>query len=91
MPGETPEIAQHMMAKINALGDGGHPLPDSTKAFFEPRFGHDFSHIQHTDAKAAELAHAVNARFFTQGGILFLDLESISLMQAKAASYLRMN
>jgi hypothetical protein len=32
------------------------------RAFFEPRFGHDFSQVQvHSDAKAAESARAVNA------------------------------
>jgi len=34
----------------------------------EPRFGHDFSHVRvHTDAKAAESAHAVNALAYTVG------------------------
>jgi hypothetical protein len=38
------------------------------RAFYEPRFGQDFSGVRvHTDAKAAEAARAANARAFTVG------------------------
>src|SRR5712692_8199293 len=44
------------------LRSPGQPLDASTRAFMEPRFGHDFSSVRvHTDAKAAESARAVNA------------------------------
>jgi hypothetical protein len=43
-------------------------LDAATRAFFEPRFGHDFSHVRiHTDARAAESAQAVNALAYTVG------------------------
>src|SRR5262249_42134278 len=43
-------------------GGGGQPLDATTRAFMEPRFGHDFSHVRvHTDGRAAESARAVNA------------------------------
>lgn len=46
----------------------GRPLDAATRAFMEPRFGHDFSHVRvHTDTKAAESAQAVNALAFTVG------------------------
>ena len=46
----------------------GHPLDAATRAFMEPRFGHDFSRVRvHTDAHAAELARAVNALAYTVG------------------------
>ena len=46
----------------------GQPLDPATRAFFEPRFGHDFSRIRvHTDAKAAESAKSINARAYTVG------------------------
>lgn len=46
----------------------GQPLAGSTRAFFEPRFGHDFSKVRvHTDAKASEAAQAVRAKAFTVG------------------------
>jgi len=50
------------------LRSPGQPLDSETRAFFEPRFGHDFSHVRvHTDAKAAESAAAVNALAYTVG------------------------
>lgn len=46
----------------------GQPLDPSTRAFFEPCFGHDFSQVRvHTDAKAADSARAVNALAYTVG------------------------
>lgn len=46
----------------------GKPLDPGTRAFFEPRFGHDFSHVRvHTDTTAAESARAVNASAYTVG------------------------
>ncbi|MEN8175528.1 MAG: DUF4157 domain-containing protein [Pseudomonadota bacterium] len=46
----------------------GEPLPDATRAFFEPRFGHDFSRVRvHHDAQAAASARAVSAQAYTVG------------------------
>jgi len=43
------------------LHSPGQPLDSATRAFMEPRLGHDFSRVQvHTGAKAAESARAVN-------------------------------
>ena len=69
--------------KVNAIGAGidtappvvhdvlcspGQPLDAATRAFFEPRFGHDFSNVRiHLDTKAAESARAVNAAAYTVG------------------------
>jgi hypothetical protein len=48
------------------LGSPGQPLDQETRAFFEPRFGYDFSHVRvHTDSKAAESARAMNALAYT--------------------------
>jgi hypothetical protein len=50
------------------LHSPGQPLDASTRAFMEPRFGHDFSHVRiHTDEKAAESARSVNAQAYTVG------------------------
>jgi hypothetical protein len=39
---------------------GGRPLSNPERAFFEPRFGHDFSQVRvHTDSQAAEAARGV--------------------------------
>ncbi len=52
---------------ISELGLG-QPLDRATCAFFEPRFGCDFSNVRiHTDVQAAESAQAVNAQAYTVG------------------------
>ena len=49
-------------------------LPESTRSFFENRFGHDFSRVRiHTDAKAAESAQSINARAYTVGNDLVFN------------------
>jgi uncharacterized protein DUF4157 len=50
------------------LRSPGQPLDSDTRAFMEPRFGHDFGKVRiHTDAKAAESARAVSALAYTVG------------------------
>jgi hypothetical protein len=50
------------------LHSPAHQLDRNTRAFVEPRFGHDFSGAcVHINAKAAEAAAAVHARAFTVG------------------------
>lgn len=62
------EITPDLENNINAIRGGGQPLPKSVRAFFESRFGYDFSQVHvHTDVKAAESAHAVNALAYTVG------------------------
>ena len=46
----------------------GQSLDADTRAFFEPRFGRDFSRIRvHTDSRAADSARSVNALAYTVG------------------------
>jgi len=50
------------------LQSPGRPLDSATRAFMEPRFGHDFSRVRvHTDSKASESAFAVNSLAYTVG------------------------
>jgi uncharacterized membrane protein YgcG len=50
------------------LRSPGQPLDPATRAFFEPRFGHDFSRVRvHTDAQAAKSTRAMNALAYTVG------------------------
>ncbi|MGD8405173.1 MAG: DUF4157 domain-containing protein [Anaerolineales bacterium] len=50
------------------LRSPGRPLDGKTRAFMEPRFGHDFSGVRvHTDVKAAKSTQAVNALAYTVG------------------------
>jgi Domain of unknown function (DUF4157) len=46
----------------------GRPLEAATRAFMEPRFEHDFSHVRvHTGPPAAESAKRINALAYTMG------------------------
>ena len=51
----------------------GQPLASSTRSFFEPRFGADFSQVRvHTDARAQRAARDINAKAFTHRNNIFL-------------------
>lgn len=64
-------------ARVQATRGGGVPLPEPHRAFFETRFGCDFSHVSiHADATANALSRALGARAFTTGrDIYFRDGE----------------
>jgi hypothetical protein len=50
------------------LRSPGQPLDAATRAFFEPRFGADFSNVRvHDDARAADSANRVNAHAYAVG------------------------
>jgi hypothetical protein len=62
------EIATAPASVHEALNSPGQPLAPKTRAFFEPRFGHDFSKVRvHTGEKAARSARAIAARAYTRG------------------------
>ncbi len=66
--GRSPQISAPIQSQINSLRGGGWPLSESERAFYEPRFGYDFSGVRlHTDSRAAEVARALNAHAFTVG------------------------
>ena len=51
-----------------ALRAPGQPLDASSRGYFEPRFGHDFSRVRvHSDAGAAQSARDIDARAYTVG------------------------
>jgi hypothetical protein len=57
-----------------ALRSPGQPLDAATRAYFEPRFGRDFSGVRvHTDASAAQSAQEMNAHAFTVGHDVAFD------------------
>lgn len=61
-PANVPPIVRKV------LNSQGQPLDTPTRAFMEPRFGHDFGKVRvHTDAHAAESARSVNAYAYTVG------------------------
>src|SRR5262245_13965665 len=71
-----PVIPANSVAPIvsEVLRSPGQPLDDTTRAIFEPHFGHDFSHVRvHTDPKAAQSARAVDALAYTVGSNITFD------------------
>ncbi len=54
---------------VNSLGTAsGQPMPESSRQFFEPRFGYNFSNVRlHTDSVAAKSAQSINALAYTTG------------------------
>jgi outer membrane protein OmpA-like peptidoglycan-associated protein len=55
-------------AVIPSFSGRGRPLPDSVRAFFEPRFGRDFGGVRiHTGSEAAQSARNLNAHAYTTG------------------------
>ncbi|MCB0288646.1 MAG: DUF4157 domain-containing protein [Calditrichaeota bacterium] len=68
-PGAVPAVTPAVQAGIHSLqSSGGQPLSPSSRAYFEPRIGADFSRVRiHSDAHAAATARSLNARAFTVG------------------------
>jgi hypothetical protein len=56
-----------------AVQNGGQAMPESTRNFFERRFGQDFSQVRvHSDAEAATSAMKINALAYTYGNDIFM-------------------
>ncbi|NEO15010.1 MULTISPECIES: DUF4157 domain-containing protein [unclassified Moorena] len=71
-PGQTPQVSPHLETKIQSRQGTGQPLPDSTRAFMEPRFGADFSSVRvHTDSSAVQMNKELGAQAFTHGRDIF--------------------
>ncbi|MHC5058424.1 MAG: eCIS core domain-containing protein [Planctomycetota bacterium] len=67
-PNQTPAVTSNIESNVNSLKGGGQPLPESTRSYFESRFGSDFSQVRvHTGSQAAETAKSINAKAFTTG------------------------
>lgn len=65
VPDAQPEAAELVDA---ALASDGQPLDRETRAFMEPRFGHDFSRVRiHSDPTANASARGVSAHAYTVG------------------------
>ena len=69
--GERTEAAENDTAPPivhEVLNSPGQPLDAATRAFMEPRFGHDFSQVRvHSGAAAEQSAREVNAQAYTVG------------------------
>lgn len=72
LSGQSPAVSPDLESGLASLQGGGQPLDASTRAFFEPRFGQNFSQVRlHTHGEAADLAQAVQAKAFTLGNHVF--------------------
>jgi hypothetical protein len=68
LPTKSPPVTSGLQKQIQSLRGGGQPLPASTRAFFEPRLGYDFSQVGiHSDARAIESARSIKALAYTVG------------------------
>jgi outer membrane protein OmpA-like peptidoglycan-associated protein len=66
--GHTPEVTPAIQGQIGAIRSGGQPLSEPVRAFFEPRFGHDFGNVRvHTSQVAGDTASSINALAYTSG------------------------
>ena len=68
--GDTGRSARQMQGTPanEDLPFAGRALDAGTRAFFEPRFGYDFSRVRiYSDEQAAESAHAIGALAYTTG------------------------
>jgi hypothetical protein len=67
----------------------GQPLDAETRARFEPRFGHDFSHVRvHTDIDASRSAQALDAHAYTVGSDIVFGAEQYQPRTASGAQLL---
>lgn len=65
---ETQNSARVPPIVHDVLNSPGQPLDANTRAFFEPRFGRDFTRVRvHTDERAMESARSVSALAYTVG------------------------
>ena len=66
--GSGNQVSQGVQSRIDSFRRGGQPLPSTLRAYFEPRFGHDFGGVRiHAGTQAAETARSINAQAFTVG------------------------
>jgi len=64
----APEVSGGFESHLDNIRSGGHPLPETARTFFEPRFGYDFTQVRiHSDTRASESARAINAKAYTVG------------------------
>ena len=64
----TPQVTPGIAHDIHSFKGTGQLLPTSERAFFEPRFGRDFTNVRvHTNEQAARASQSINAQAFTLG------------------------
>ncbi len=65
---EERQASPDLDSYVGSLSSSGQPMPESSRKFFEPRFGYDFSNVKlHTGVAAAKSAQSINALAYTNG------------------------
>lgn len=60
------EVSSQFKTQLHSQSGRGRPLPDSIRAFMEPRFNADFSKVRvHVGKNAAQISRQINAKAFT--------------------------
>ncbi|HYR12440.1 MAG TPA: DUF4157 domain-containing protein, partial [Longimicrobium sp.] len=68
----VPAVSAQVESRIGDARGGGDALPPESRAFFESRFGSDFSGVRvHTDSRATSTSRELGARAFTVGTDIF--------------------
>ena len=66
--GEEKTADSNLENYVSGLSNGGQPLPNEARNFYEPRFGYDFGNVKiHTGTVAAKSAQSINALAYTSG------------------------
>jgi hypothetical protein len=72
--GQAPEVTPELENSITSNKGTGHPLPESARDFFEPRFNRNFSHVRvHSDSASANMNKELGSRAFATGSDIFLE------------------
>jgi hypothetical protein len=76
---ENTNVSGEVASYISSLSSKGSPLPETSRSFFEPRFGQDFSGVRiHNDAESAKSSQAVNALAYTVGNNIVFNQHQFS-------------
>ncbi|SCX85491.1 protein of unknown function [Nitrosospira sp. Nl5] len=71
------EAGEEIESQVNLSKGQGSPLPDSVRAYMEPRFGTDFSQVRvHTGSNAIQMNREIGAHAFTHGSDIFFGAGS---------------
>src|SRR5215813_11021429 len=69
---ESVEAGPSIEQQLGQSSGKGSPLPESVRAYMEPRFGVDFSAVRvHTGSDALQMTQAVGAQAFTHGSDIY--------------------
>jgi hypothetical protein len=77
--GDNADGSYQLDSYVGSLGSSGQAMPESSRQFFEPRFGRDFSNVRiHTDTVAAKSAQSINALAYTTGNNIVFNSNQFS-------------